>query len=223
MKNNKLIKFGIVLVSVATLGTVAPALTNNPIFGITVVKAEEQQESAIYRISYYDRNTGEEIAPKMTGVLKPGESVNIYKDIDGYRVVTRPDWMPGYNLTRDIVITYFYGSNGYNDGYLEYEKVEPTPNPEPAPTPTPDPGQGQDQNPTPNPVPTPDPGQGQDQNPTPNPVPTPDPAKPGQDQKDPGKPDKPQLPETGEKGSTFGALLGLLTAPLAWFVLRKKS
>ena len=146
MKNNKVLRFGIASISTVVLGAVAPALTNNPVFGITVVKAEEQQESAIYRVSYYDRNTGEEIAPKMTGVLKPGESVNIYKDIDGYRVVTRPDWMPGYNLTRDIVITYFYGSNGYNDGYLEYEKVEPTPNPEPAPTPTPEP--------TPNPEPT---------------------------------------------------------------------
>ena len=203
MKNNKVLKFGIALISTVVLGAVAPALTNNPIFGITVVKAEEQQESAIYRISYYDRNTGEEIAPKMTGVLKPGESVNIYKDIDGYRVVTRPDWMPGYNLTRDIVITYFYGSNGYNDGYLEYEKVEPTPNPAPAPTPTP----------TPEPAPTP----------TPTPEPAPTPTKPAKDQKDPGKPDKPQLPETGEKGSATATLLGLLVAGLAWLTLRKKS
>ena len=47
MKNNKVLKFGIALISTVVLGAVAPALTNNPIFGITVVKAEEQQESAI--------------------------------------------------------------------------------------------------------------------------------------------------------------------------------
>ncbi|MFC2754793.1 MAG: LPXTG cell wall anchor domain-containing protein [Candidatus Nanogingivalis sp.] len=39
----------------------------------------------------------------------------------------------------------------------------------------------------------------------------------------PDKPDKPQLPETGEKDSAAAILLGLLTAALAWFILRKKS
>ena len=42
-------------------------------------------------------------------------------------------------------------------------------------------------------------------------------------EKDSAKPDKPQLPETGEKDSAGITLVGLLTATLAWFVLRKKS
>ena len=209
MKNNKVLRFGIALISTVVLGAVAPALTNNPVFGASVVKAEETRPLE-YRIVYYDKDTREEIAPPKTGTINPGEIVNIYKDIDGYQVVSNFDeWMPGFNASYRIMSEYFGFSNGRLFMYLDYKRL----------TPTPDPGQGQDQNPTPNPAPTPDPGQGQDQNPTP----TPDPAKPGQDQKDPGKPDKPQLPETGEKGSTFGALLGLLTAPLAWFVLRKKS
>ena len=197
MKNNKVLRFGIALISTVVLGAVAPALTNNPVFGTTVVKAEEQQEPLKFRITYYDNEAGG-ILGQMTGTINPGETINIYKNIDGYEITFKEDWMPNYVLTWDIVNEYFYRSaDGYDDLYLNYKKSDPTPNP----------------------APTPDPGQGQDQNPTP----TPDPAKPGQDQKDPGKPDKPQLPETGEKGSTFGALLGLLTAPLAWFVLRKKS
>ena len=44
MKTNKVTKFGISLLSVAALGVVAPALIDTPIFGYTVVKAEEQQE-----------------------------------------------------------------------------------------------------------------------------------------------------------------------------------
>ena len=42
MKTNKVTKFGISLLSVAALGVVAPALIDTPIFGYTVVKAEEQ-------------------------------------------------------------------------------------------------------------------------------------------------------------------------------------
>ena len=201
MKMNKLTKFGISLISVVALGAVAPALTDSPIFGYTVVKAEEQQGQIKIRIRYLDEHS-REIAPMYTGVLNPGESVNIYKDIDGHQVVSNFSWMPGYNLTYNIASTYFYGAkDGYLEGYLRYKKLDPAPTPDPVPTPD---------KPV---VPTP----------TPDPVPTPDPAKPAQDQKDPGKPDKAQLPETGEESSTFATLLGLLTASLALLSLRKKK
>ena len=196
-KTNKWTKLGISLLSVAILGVTVPALTDTPIFGATIVKAEEMGtlQPLKYRIRYHIGG-GQEIAPPKTGVINPGESINIYKDIDGYEIVTHPDWMPGYLMTHEIANTYFYGaSDGYVEMYLKYKKKE-------TPAPTPDPN--------PNPAPTPDP----------NPAPTPDPAK---DQKDPAKPDKPQLPETGEKDSAGITLLGLLTATLAWFVLRKKS
>ena len=202
-KTNKWTKLGISLLSVAILGVTVPALTDTPIFGATIVKAEEMGtlQPLKYRIRYHIGG-GQEIAPPKTGVINPGESINIYKDIDGYEIVTHPDWMPGYLMTHEIANTYFYGaSDGYVEMYLKYKKKEtPAPTPDPNPAPTPDP----------NPAPTPDP----------NPAPTPDPAK---DQKDPAKPDKPQLPETGEKDSAGITLLGLLTATLAWFVLRKKS
>ena len=202
-KTNKWTKLGISLLSVAILGVTVPALTDTPIFGATIVKAEEMGtlQPLKYRIRYHIGG-GQEIAPPKTGVINPGESINIYKDIDGYEIVTHPDWMPGYLMTHEIANTYFYGaSDGYVEMYLKYKKKEtPAPTPDPTPAPTPDP----------TPAPTPDP----------NPAPTPDPAK---DQKDPAKPDKPQLPETGEKDSAGITLLGLLTATLAWFVLRKKS
>ncbi|QWB90707.1 MAG: LPXTG cell wall anchor domain-containing protein [Candidatus Saccharimonas sp.] len=194
-KTNKWTKLGISLLSVAILGVTVPALTDTPIFGATIVKAEEMGtlQPLKYRIRYHIGG-GQEIAPPKTGVINPGESINIYKDIDGYEIVTHPDWMPGYLMTHEIANTYFYGaSDGYVEMYLKYKKKEtPAPTPDPTPAPTPDP----------------------------NPAPTPDPTK---DQKDPAKPDKPQLPETGEKDSAGITLLGLLTATLAWFVLRKKS
>ena len=192
-KTNKWTKLGISLLSVAILGVTVPALTDTPIFGATIVKAEEMGtlQPLKYRIRYHIGG-GQEIAPPKTGVINPGESINIYKDIDGYEIVTHPDWMPGYLMTHEIANTYFYGaSDGYVEMYLKYKKKET-----PAPTPTP----------TPEPAPTP--------------TPTPEPAK---DQKDPDKPDKPQLPETGEKESTFAVLAGLLAAGLAWFTLRKKQ
>ena len=190
---NKLNKFGIVLLSVAALGVVAPALTNNPVLGVSIVKAEEQQEPLKFRISFYDKETGEEIAAEMTGIIRPGETINIHRNIDGYEIASKHSWMPNYEMTYDMVAKRFHGDpDGYRGFYLDYKKLTPAP--------TPDPGQGQNQNPTP--------------------APTPDPAK---DQKDPAKPDKPQLPETGEKDSAGITLLGLLTATLAWFVLRKKS
>ena len=234
-KTNKWTKLGISLLSVAILGVTVPALTDTPIFGATIVKAEEMGtlQPLKYRIRYHIGG-GQEIAPPKTGVINPGESINIYKDIDGYEIVTHPDWMPGYLMTHEIANTYFYGaSDGYVEMYLKYKKKEtpaPTPDPTPAPTPDPNPAPTPDPTPAPTPDPTPAP------TPDPTPAPTPDPAK---DQKDPAKPDKPQLPETGEKDSAKPdkpqlpetgekdsagiTLVGLLTATLAWFVLRKKS
>ena len=218
-KTNKWTKLGISLLSVAILGVTVPALTDTPIFGATIVKAEEMGtlQPLKYRIRYHIGG-GQEIAPPKTGVINPGESINIYKDIDGYEIVTHPDWMPGYLMTHEIANTYFYGaSDGYVEMYLKYKKKEtPAPTPDPTPAPTPDPTPAPTPDPTPAPTPDPNPAP----TPDPNPAPTPDPTK---DQKDPAKPDKPQLPETGEKDSAGITLLGLLTATLAWFVLRKKS
>ena len=131
MKTNKVTKLGISLLSVAALGVVAPALTDAPVFGTTVVKAEERQGQIKIRIRYLDEHS-REIAPMYTGVLNPGDSVNIYKDIEGHQVVSNFSWMPGYNLTYNIASTYFYGAkDGYLEGYLRYKKLDPTPTPEP--------------------------------------------------------------------------------------------
>ena len=152
----KLIKLGISLFSVAILGATTPALIDLSIFGNTVVKAEEQQQRSInFRISFYDAETGEEIAPEMTGTIRPGESVNIHREISGYKIVSKISWMPNYIITYDMVRVYFHGdSDGYRGMYLDYRKIDPaptpTPTPEPAPTPTP----------TPEPAPTPDPAPG---------------------------------------------------------------
>ena len=143
---NKLNKFGIVLLSVAALGVVAPALTNNPVLGVSIVKAEEQQELLKFRITYYDIETRETLG-QMTGVISPGQTINIYKKFNGHEIVSKDEWMPNYILTWDIVNEFFYGSHdGYNDLRLEYKKVEePTPNPAPTPTPTPEPAPTPDQ------------------------------------------------------------------------------
>ena len=195
----KLIKLGISLFSVAILGATTPALIDLSIFGNTIVKAEEQQQRSInFRISFYDAETGEEIAPEMTGTIRPGESVNIHREISGYKIVSKISWMPNYIITYDMVRVYFHGdSDGYRGMYLDYRKIDPaptpTPTPEPAPTPTPTPEK---------------PDQGQQ-------------GRQGQNQKSDQAPGK-QLPETGEESSTFTILLGLLTAGLAW-LLRKKN
>ena len=44
MKTNKVTKLGVSLLSVAVLGVVAPVLTDESVFGISIVKAEENQE-----------------------------------------------------------------------------------------------------------------------------------------------------------------------------------
>ena len=135
MKTNKVTKLGVSLLSVAALGVVAPALTNAPVFGASVVKAEETRPLE-YRIVYYDKDTREEIAPPKTGTINPGEIVNIYKDIDGYQVVSNFDeWMPSFNASYRIMSEYFGFSNGRLFMYLDYKRLTPTPTPEPAPTP----------------------------------------------------------------------------------------
>ena len=124
MKTNKVTKLGISLLSVAALGVVAPALTDVPVLGATVVKAEEQQRSINFRISFYDAETGEEIAPEMTGTIRPGESINIHKEISGYQIVSKISWMPNYIITYDMVSLYFHGDpDGYHGMYLDYRKL----------------------------------------------------------------------------------------------------
>ena len=132
MKTNKVTKLGVSLLSVAALGVVAPALIDVPVFGVSIVKADENQEPLKYRITYYDSEAAVQIADEMTGTINPGETINIYKNIDGYEITSKYSWMPNYDMTYDIANEYFYGSrDGYNDMFLEYKKVEPTPTPEP--------------------------------------------------------------------------------------------
>ena len=135
MKTNKVTKFGISLLSVAALGVVAPALIDTPIFGVAVVKAEEQ-EPIKYRIRHLLEGSNKEIAPMETGVLNPGESINIRKNLEGYQAVSNYSWMPDYNLTYDIVSTYFYGAaDGYREGYIEYRKLDADVKPSETPKP----------------------------------------------------------------------------------------
>ena len=135
MKTNKVTKLGISLLSVAALGVVAPALIDTPIFGIAVVKAEETRPLE-YRIVYYDKDTREEIAPPKTGTINPGEIVNIYKDIDGYQVVSNFDeWMPGFNASYRIMSEYFGFSNGRLFMYLDYKKLDADAKPSETPKP----------------------------------------------------------------------------------------
>jgi len=219
MKTNKVTKLGISLLSVAALGVVAPALTNNPVFGVSIVKAEEQQKPLKYRIDYIGES-GEKVAPSEFGVLNPGETVNIYKDIEGHEVVSRFEWLPGYNMDYDTLSTYSGFVDGYNYMYLKYKKLDP------APTPKPD--QGQDPA-------KPDQGQGQ-KDPAPAPTPKPE-VKPelkpqtnsntaptahvkpvGQTSnskadKPTSKKETPALPNTGEQNSILG-FAGFLLASL---------
>ena len=123
MKTNKVTKLGISLLSVAALGVVAPALTDAPVFGVSIVKAEETRPLE-YSIVYYDKDTREEIAPRKTGTINPGEIVNIHKDIDGYQVVSNYDeWMPGFNASYRIMSENFGFSDGRLFMYLDYKKV----------------------------------------------------------------------------------------------------
>ena len=159
MKTNKVTKLGISLLSVAALGVVAPALIDTPIFGSAVVKAEEQ-EPVKYRIRYLLEGSNKEIAPMETGVLNPGESINIRKNLEGYQAVSNYSWMPDYNLTYDIVSTYFYGAaDGYREGYIEYRKLDADvkPSEETKPDVKPSEQPKQEAKPEPNPSDTPKP------------------------------------------------------------------
>ena len=149
MKTNKVTKLGISLLSVAALGVVAPILIDVPVFGVSIVKAEEARPLE-YLIVYYDKDTGEEIAPPKTGTINPGEIVNIYKDIDGYQVVSNYEWMPGFNASYRIMSEYFGFSKGRLFMFLDYKKVnadakpsdtpKPEEKPETKPSETPKPG-----------------------------------------------------------------------------------
>ena len=87
-------------------------------------KDKEQQKPLKYFIDYLDEDTGEQISHEI-GVLKPGETINIYKDIEGYEVVSYYGWMPGYKVNYRIMNTYFGFSNGYDYMFLRYKKVKP--------------------------------------------------------------------------------------------------
>ena len=148
MKTNKVTKLGVSLLSVAVLGVVVPALTDVPVFGVSIVKADENQEPLKYRIDYLDEDTGE-IMFREHGVLNSGETINIHKNIDGYEVVSKYSWMPGFNVDYRIMDTYFGSSDGYLYMFLEYKKVnadakpsdtpKPEVKPEPKPSETPKP------------------------------------------------------------------------------------
>ena len=191
MKTNKVTKLGISLLSVAALGVVAPALIDTPIFGIAVVKAEERQGQIKIRIRYLDEHS-REIAPMYTGVLNPGESVNIYKDIEGHQVVSNFSWMPGYDLTYNIASTYFYGANdGYLEGYLRYRKLDADvkPSEETKPDVKPSEQPKQEAKPEPNPSDTPKPEVKPETKPseTPKPEVKPEPAPKDKEQQKPLK------------------------------------
>ena len=99
-------------------------------------KADENQEPINYLIEYFDAETGEEISREY-GVLNPGETVNIHKNIDGYEVVSNDSWMPGYNVDYRIMSRYFGGQTFERYMFLDYKKVKadakPSKTPKPAP------------------------------------------------------------------------------------------
>ena len=99
-------------------------------------KADENQEPINYRIEYFDAETGERISRKI-GVLNPGETVNIHKNIDGYEVVSNDSWMPGYIVDYRIMNRYFGGQTFERYMFLDYKKVKadakPSETPKPAP------------------------------------------------------------------------------------------
>ena len=99
-------------------------------------KADENQEPINYLIEYFDAETGERISRKI-GVLNPGETVNIHKNIDGYEVVSNDSWMPGYIVDYRIMNRYFGGQTFERYMFLDYKKVnadaKPSKTPKPAP------------------------------------------------------------------------------------------
>ncbi len=97
-------------------------------------KDKEQQKPLKYFIDYLDADTGEQISHEI-GVLKPGETINIYKDIEGYEVVSYYGWMPGYKVNYRIMNRYFGFSNGYDYMFLHYKKVNADAKPSETPKP----------------------------------------------------------------------------------------
>jgi len=197
MKTNKVTKLGVSLLSVAVLGVVVPALTDVPVFGVSIVKADENQEPLKYRIDYLDEDTGE-IMFREHGVLNSGETINIHKNIDGYEVVSKYSWMPGFNVDYRIMDTYFGSSDGYLYMFLEYKKVnadaKPSETPKPEVKPELKPQTNSNTAPT-APVKT----VGQTSN--------------SKADKPTSKKETPALPNTGEQSSSL-SLVGLLLASL---------
>ena len=97
-------------------------------------KADENQEPIKYNIDYFDADTGERISREI-GVLNPGETINIHKNIDGYEVVTNRRWMSGYNVDYRLMDRYFGSSAGYRYMFLEYKKVNADAKPSETPKP----------------------------------------------------------------------------------------
>ena len=97
-------------------------------------KADENQEPIKYNIDYFDADTGERISREI-GVLNPGETINIHKNIDGYEVVTNRRWMSGYNVDYRLMDRYFGSSSGYRYMFLEYKKVNADAKPSETPKP----------------------------------------------------------------------------------------
>ena len=97
-------------------------------------KADENQEPIKYRIDYFDADTGERLSREI-GVLNPGETINIHKNIDGYEVVTNRRWMSGYNVDYRLMDRYFGSSFGYRYMFLEYKKVNADAKPSETPKP----------------------------------------------------------------------------------------
>ena len=181
MKTNKVTKLGVSLLSVAALGVVAPVLIDTPIFGVAVVKAEETRPLE-YRIVYYDKDTREEIAPPKTGTINPGETVNIYRDIDGYQVVSNYDeWMPGFNASYRIMSEYFGFSKGRLFMYLDYKKVNVDAKPSDTPKPEVKPETKPSETPKPEVKPEPKPSE------TPKPEVKPEPAPKDEEKQEPIK------------------------------------
>ena len=161
-------------------------------------KDEEKQEPLKYRIDYFDADTGKEISREY-GVLNPGETINIYKDIEGYEVVSYYSWMPGYKVDYRIMSTYSGGTTFEHYMFLEYKKVnadakpsetlKPEVKPETKPSETPKP----EVKPEPKPSETSKP----EVKPEPKPSETPKPVTPAvPDQPQPAKPEKPVTPST---------------------------
>ena len=147
-------------------------------------KDEEKQEPLKYRIDYFDADTGERISREI-GVLNPGETINIYKDIEGYEVVSYASWMPGYKVDYRIMNTYFGGTLDDNYMYLKYKKVNADAKPSETPKPEVKPETKPSETPKPEVKPAPKPSE------TPKPV---TPAVPDQPQS--AKPEKPVTPST---------------------------